>query len=53
MIALLDVTAFYARYAPVGGEAYAPELLLVSWPKNAIHAGISRSVPITQKGYPF
>ena len=28
VIALLDVTAFYARYAPVGGEAYAPELLL-------------------------
>jgi len=25
----------------------------LSWPKNAIHAGISRSVPITQKGYPF
>ena len=28
VITLLDVTAFYARYAPVGGEAYAPELLL-------------------------
>lgn len=28
VIALLDVTAIYARYAPVGGEAYAPELLL-------------------------
>ena len=27
--------------------------LIVSWPKNAVHAGISRSVPITQKGYPF
>jgi transposase len=28
VIALLDVTAIYARYAPIGGEAYAPELLL-------------------------
>jgi len=28
VIALLDVSAIYARYAPVGGEAYAPELLL-------------------------
>jgi transposase len=28
VIALLDVTAIYARYAPVGGEAYAPALLL-------------------------
>src|SRR3990170_350041 len=28
VIALLDVGVIYARYAPVGGEAYAPELLL-------------------------
>jgi len=28
VIALLDVTTIYARYAPIGGEAYAPELLL-------------------------
>jgi transposase len=28
VIAMLDVSAIYAGYAPVGGEAYAPELLL-------------------------
>ena len=28
VISLLDLTAIYAQYAPVGGEAYAPELLL-------------------------
>jgi transposase len=28
VISWLDVSAIYARYAPVGGEAYAPELLL-------------------------
>ena len=28
MISWLDLTAIYAQYAPVGGEAYAPELLL-------------------------
>lgn len=28
VIALLDLSAIYARYAPVGGEAYAPEILL-------------------------
>ena len=28
LIALLDLSAIYARYAPVGGEAYAPEILL-------------------------
>jgi transposase len=28
VISWLDLTAIYARYAPVGGEAYAPELLL-------------------------
>jgi transposase len=28
VIALLDVSAIYAKYAAVGGEAYAPELLL-------------------------
>ena len=28
IVALLDVSAIYARYAPVGGEAYAPEILL-------------------------
>ena len=28
VILLLDLSAIYARYAPVGGEAYAPELLL-------------------------
>jgi len=28
IIALLDLSAFYARYAPVGGEAFAPEILL-------------------------
>jgi len=28
VIAWLDLTAIYAQYAPVGGEAYAPELLL-------------------------
>ena len=28
VIAMLDVSAIYAAYAPVGGEAYAPELLL-------------------------
>jgi transposase len=27
-IALLDLSAIYARYAPVGGEPYAPEILL-------------------------
>ena len=26
VIAMLDVSAIYAGYAPVGGEAYAPEL---------------------------
>ena len=28
VISLLDLSAIYAQYAPVGGEAYAPELLL-------------------------
>jgi len=28
VIALLDLSAIYARYAAVGGEAYAPEILL-------------------------
>ncbi len=28
MIALLDLSAIYARYAPIGGMAYAPEVLL-------------------------
>ena len=28
VIALLDLSAIYARYATVGGEAYAPEILL-------------------------
>lgn len=28
IIALLDLRAIYARYAPVGGEAFAPEILL-------------------------
>ena len=28
VIALLDLSAIYARYASVGGEAYAPEILL-------------------------
>jgi transposase len=28
VISWLDVSAIYAKYAPVGGEAYAPELLL-------------------------
>jgi transposase len=28
MVLLLDLSAIYAQYAPVGGEAYAPELLL-------------------------
>ena len=28
VIAWLDLRAIYARYAPVGGEAYAPEILL-------------------------
>ena len=28
VIALLDLSAIYARYAPVGGEPYAPEILL-------------------------
>jgi len=28
IIALLDLSVFYAHYAPVGGEAYAPEILL-------------------------
>lgn len=28
IIAQLDLTAIYAQYAPYGGEAYAPELLL-------------------------
>jgi transposase len=28
VISRLDLSAIYARYAPVGGEAYAPELLL-------------------------
>jgi transposase len=28
VISLLDLSAIYARYAPVGGEAYAPEILL-------------------------
>jgi transposase len=28
VIALLDLSAIYAHYAPVGGEAYAPEILL-------------------------
>jgi transposase len=28
IIALLDLSAIYAQYAPVGGEAFAPEVLL-------------------------
>jgi transposase len=28
MIALLDLSAIYAHYAPIGGMAYAPEILL-------------------------
>lgn len=28
MIGLLDLSAIYARYAPIGGMAYAPEILL-------------------------
>ena len=28
MISWLDLSAIYAQYAPVGGEAYAPEILL-------------------------
>jgi len=28
IVALLDLSAIYARYAPVGGEAFAPEVLL-------------------------
>ena len=28
VIAQLDLSALYARYAPVGGEAMAPEILL-------------------------
>jgi transposase len=28
MISILDLSAIYARYAPVGGEAFAPEILL-------------------------
>lgn len=28
VISWLDLTAIYAQYAPVGGEAYAPEILL-------------------------
>ena len=28
VVSWLDLSAIYARYAPVGGEAYAPELLL-------------------------
>jgi transposase len=28
VISWLDLTAIYAQYAPVGGEAYAPEMLL-------------------------
>jgi len=28
VVLMLDVSAIYAHYAPVGGEAYAPELLL-------------------------
>jgi len=28
VISMLDLSAIYAQYAPVGGEAYAPELLL-------------------------
>ena len=28
VVSWLDLTAIYARYAPVGGEAYAPEILL-------------------------
>jgi transposase len=28
VVSWLDLTAIYAQYAPVGGEAYAPELLL-------------------------
>ena len=28
VIALLDLSAIYARYAAVGGEAIAPEILL-------------------------
>ena len=28
IISILDLSAIYARYAPVGGEAFAPEILL-------------------------
>ena len=28
LVSWLDLTAIYARYAPVGGEAYAPEILV-------------------------
>ena len=28
VITLLDLSAIYPQYAPVGGEAYAPEILL-------------------------
>lgn len=28
IISMLDLSAIYAHYAPVGGEAFAPELLL-------------------------
>ena len=28
ILALLDLSPIYARYAPIGGEAYAPEILL-------------------------
>jgi transposase len=28
VVSWLDLSAIYARYAPIGGEAYAPELLL-------------------------
>jgi transposase len=28
IIAMLDLSAIYARYAPIGGTAYAPEILL-------------------------
>ena len=30
VIAQLDLTAIYKRYAPLGGEALAPEILLES-----------------------
>jgi transposase len=28
MVAQLDLSSIYAQYAPVGGEAFAPEVLL-------------------------